>query len=95
MSQTVSSRKRFYEENEAADVPVEHYLKVQQEWLDGEISPRTMAPLDWRRQRPMAVPRRRSGKVVAAEGQENMLVDDFEDADFLDERLLNEMQMDV
>ena len=90
MSQTVSSRKRLYDENDEADIPVEHRLKMQQEWLDGEISPRTMAPLDFR-QRPMAVPRGRGGKRALAEGQENMVVDDFQDADFLDEHLLNEM----
>lgn len=70
--------------------------------MDGEISPRSHAPVGWENVRVVAQPRRRSGQKAAAGvagaggglgvvplvDQENMVVDDFEDAAFLDYQAL-------
>jgi len=79
-------------------------------WLDGEISPRSLAPAEWgENSRIIAVPRRRmagNGKSAGGSGgdtdgllppgapapadgdnQENMAVDDFDEAPFLDYRI--------
>ncbi|KAK1763620.1 putative ribonucleotide reductase [Phialemonium atrogriseum] len=72
------------------------------EWLDGEVSPRSLAPAGWENARVMAVARRRSsGKGVARAalpledlGQENMAVDDFGEAEFLDYRYGREMEVE-
>lgn len=94
-----TNRKRFYPaaEEDAADVPAVY----GSDWMDGEVSPRSLAPAGWANGRAIAVPRRsrsrRKGIAAvlgggeAAElaelGQENiMAVDDFEDAAFLDFR---------
>jgi hypothetical protein len=75
--------------------------RERRDWLDGEVSPRSWSPAGWGNARVMAMPRRRRGKSAVASmispedsstlsqlGQENMAVDvdDFEEANFLDER---------
>ncbi|TPX07748.1 uncharacterized protein E0L32_010540 [Thyridium curvatum] len=50
-------RKRFYAEDESVEKPV----SLRDEWLDGEVSPRTLAPVGWDNGRVMAVPRGRRG----------------------------------
>lgn len=113
-----ANRKRiFAEDDEAADevpVPFARPLGLgvwrdRGEWLDSEVSPRSLAPAGWENVRVMAVPRRRwkkqlgasnpaSGDVTAlplAElGQENMAVDDFQEAEFLDHRYAGEMEVE-
>ncbi|KAK1994560.1 ribonucleotide reductase inhibitor [Colletotrichum falcatum] len=65
------SKKRFFADEET-DEPAQ---------LDGELGPRSVAPSGWANARPFAVPRK-SRRKPAAE-QENLVVDDFDDADFL------------
>lgn len=80
-----SSRKRFFDEDDP-EQPVRVW-QDRDDWLDGEVSPRSLAPVGWGNARKVAVPRRsrRKGATVdTAWEQENMAVDDFEDAEFLD-----------
>lgn len=75
------SRKRFFDDEEESDAPVKMWAN-HDAWLEGAISPRSLAPSGWANARTLAVPRKsRRGKSA---GQENLVVaDDFEDADFL------------
>ncbi|KAE9570814.1 hypothetical protein CGMCC3_g13105 [Colletotrichum fructicola] len=75
------SRKRFFDDEEESDAPVKMWAN-HDAWLEGAISPRSLAPSGWANARTLAVPRKsRRGKNA---GQENLVVaDDFEDADFL------------
>ncbi|KAK2768075.1 ribonucleotide reductase inhibitor [Colletotrichum kahawae] len=75
------SRKRFFDDDEESDAPVKMWAN-HDAWLEGAISPRSLAPSGWANARTLAVPRKsRRGKDA---GQENLVVaDDFEDADFL------------
>ncbi|KAK5663160.1 hypothetical protein OQA88_6577 [Cercophora sp. LCS_1] len=84
------TRKRSYTaEEEEHDVSRLHdgMWRTRQEWLDGEMSPRSFAPVGWGNARVLATPKTRvRGGTKAAEadvGQEN--VDDFEEATFLQE----------
>lgn len=57
-------------------------------WMDEEISPRSSAPAGWGNPRVMAMPKSRMGKGMgatdqSARDQENMVVDDFDEAPFL------------
>lgn len=73
-------------------------------WLDGEVSPRSLAPAGWENARVLAVPRTRQRKSAAAAaelvGQENVMIvqcedgDDFEEASFLDYRLRGDMEVE-
>lgn len=109
-----NNRKRVFVSDEGeGEVPAPfsrpHGLGVwrdRAEWLDGEVSPRSLAPAGWENARVMAVARRRSsGKGVARAaaaaalpledlGQENMAVDDFGEAEFLDYRYGREMEVE-
>lgn len=95
---SATNRKRVFAEDDAGDLPaVSDRLQVfRNDWLDGEVSPRSLAPVGWENARVMAMPRRRSGRKsggavagtgavpLASLGQENMALDDFDDAEFLD-----------
>ncbi|KAK3335435.1 ribonucleotide reductase inhibitor-domain-containing protein [Cercophora scortea] len=80
------------------------WLKID-DWLDGEMSPRSLAPVGWENARVMAVPKRRGAHkpqvsngaavVLAGLGQENMAVDDFEEAPFLDYGLGGDEMMEL
>ncbi|KAK4453335.1 putative ribonucleotide reductase [Podospora aff. communis PSN243] len=86
----VATRKRvFVEEEDGVETAVQ---QPWQEWRDGEISPRSFAPAGWGNARVMATPKTRNRKSGAAAGhasslgelgQENMVVDDFDEAPFL------------
>jgi hypothetical protein len=89
-SDNTSTRKRIFDEEDRSEQPV-HVWMDRDAWLDGEISPRSLAPAGWGNARVMAVPRKHRPKRTIGignsdMGQENMLVDDFEDAEFLDYR---------
>ncbi|KAK1976698.1 ribonucleotide reductase inhibitor-domain-containing protein [Colletotrichum cereale] len=73
------SKKRFFVEEET-DEPVQMWAN-HTAWLESEVSPRSLTPSGWANARPFAVPRK-SRRKPAAE-QENLVVDDFDDADFL------------
>ncbi|KAK1969823.1 ribonucleotide reductase inhibitor [Colletotrichum sublineola] len=73
------SKKRFFADEET-DEPVQLSANPTA-WLDSEVSPRSLTPSGWVNARPFAVPRK-SRRKPAAE-QENLVVDDFDDADFL------------
>ncbi|KAK0749209.1 hypothetical protein B0T18DRAFT_406042 [Schizothecium vesticola] len=92
------NRKRIFDEEDdgASDGPTPPHAgpwRRREEWIESEISPRSVAPAGWGNARIMAVPRRsgRSDKAQAARtaagaaqlGQENMVVDDFDEAPFL------------
>ncbi|KAK3693612.1 ribonucleotide reductase inhibitor-domain-containing protein [Podospora appendiculata] len=106
---TPANRKRLFitdeeddDENGLHQIGAAHggpWLKID-DWLDGEMSPRSLTPVGWENARVMAVPKRRGGghkslpvsaAVLADLGQENMAVDDFEEAPFLDYGLGGEM----
>lgn len=74
------SKKRLFVDGEESDEPVQMWAN-HTAWLEGEISPRSLAPSGWANARPLAVPRKTRRKPVFE--QENLDVDDFEDADFL------------
>ncbi|PNY27498.1 Uncharacterized protein TCAP_02576 [Tolypocladium capitatum] len=82
------SRKRTFADDDAAatdDTLVAWAPQPGKPW-DGEVSPRSLAPVSWGNARVMAVPRSRVRKSVSFKdlGQENMALDgDFEEADFL------------
>ncbi|GJC84631.1 hypothetical protein ColLi_07469 [Colletotrichum liriopes] len=73
------SKKRFFADDET-DEPVQMWAN-RTAWLESEVSPRSLAPSGWANARPFAVPRK-SRRKPAAE-QENLAVDDFDEADFL------------
>ncbi|OHF03185.1 ribonucleotide reductase inhibitor [Colletotrichum orchidophilum] len=73
------SKKRFFADEES-DEPVQMWAD-RAAWLEGEVSPRSLAPSGWANARPLAVPRKSRRK--PSQGQENVVVDDFEEADFL------------
>ncbi|OLN96691.1 hypothetical protein CCHL11_00805 [Colletotrichum chlorophyti] len=75
-----NTRKRFFDAEEDAEEPVQMWAD-RAAWPDNEISPGSVAPSVWANARPLAVPRKSRRKPVL--GQENIIVDDFEDADFL------------
>lgn len=88
------NRKRVYNEGEESDAPsVSDCLQVPSgEWMDGQVSPRSLVPVGWENTRVMAVPRKirrslvnmvaaptvtiASEKACGHMGQENMVVDD-------------------
>lgn len=73
------------EENEEREMH-DGMWRTRQEWIDGEISPRSFAPAGWGNARVLAVPKSRvKGQKVVSQaevGQENL--DDFEEATFLE-----------
>ncbi|KAF9875035.1 ribonucleotide reductase inhibitor [Colletotrichum karsti] len=74
------SRKRIFDDRDDSDEPVQMWVD-RSAWMEGEVSPRSLAPSGWANARTLAVPRKsRRGKPM---GQENVVDDDFEDADFL------------
>lgn len=97
------NRKRIFDEEEeddgGSDGPTPPHAgpwRRREEWIESEVSPRSVAPAGWGNARIMAVPRRsgRSGGAdkaasawaaagAAQMGQENMVVDDFDEAPFL------------
>lgn len=113
ISETVPSRKRSFDDNdEEDDTPsVSSCLQVPSgEWMDGQVSPRSLVPIGWENTRVMAVPKklrrgltdasgyhmRADKKALDQLGQENMMLDDdFPDADFLDYRLLANDAMEI
>lgn len=101
---TGGNRKRIFDDEEeedgGSDGPTPPHAgpwRRREEWIESEISPRSVAPAGWGNARIMAVPRRsgRSGGAdkaagawavgagAAQMGQENMVVDDFDEAPFL------------
>ncbi|KXX76680.1 S-phase delaying protein 1 [Madurella mycetomatis] len=112
------NRKRFFvsaeeEEQESDGVPPHQHAGPfrlnshghgHDVWLDGEMSPRSLAPVGWENARVLAVPRTRQRKApsMELEGQENVMVvvkeedgNDFEEATFLDYRLASDMEVEV
>lgn len=91
-------RKRVYSVDESEnDAPLsfDQIWRERRDFMDGEVSPRSLAPAGWDNARVMAVPKGRRVKVAGQQGpdQENMLldvgnggggVDDFEEAEFLE-----------
>jgi hypothetical protein len=85
-----ATRKRvFVEEKDGIETAAQ---QPWLEWGDGEISPRSFAPAGWGNARVMATPKtriRKSGVAtghtssLAELGQENMVMDDFDEAPFL------------
>ncbi|KAI9167559.1 hypothetical protein HJFPF1_03687 [Paramyrothecium foliicola] len=74
---TETSRKRFFDDDDAEEVD------VPKQW-DGQLSPRSLAPMGYRNTRVIAVPRSREAKSSTQADQENMVVDeDFDEAEFL------------
>jgi len=90
-----ANRKRSYVEEEEGNDDTNisaHHGNPWREWLDGEISPHSVAPAGWGNARTMAIPKTRSRKSITATGppsslaglgQENMVLDDFDEAPFL------------
>ncbi|KAK1656376.1 ribonucleotide reductase inhibitor [Colletotrichum phormii] len=76
------SKKRFFAHDEESDEPVQMWTD-RAAWLEGEVSPRSLAPSGWANARPLAVPRKSRHSMKIRLGQENVVLDDFEDADFL------------
>ncbi|PKS09463.1 hypothetical protein jhhlp_004079 [Lomentospora prolificans] len=93
-------KKRGYVDDDGEDDVPLRLFSGGKDWTDGDVSPRTMAPVMPGNARVMAVPRRRGRKSVSAGagledlGQENMAVDDFEEAAFLDSAVFGE-EMDI
>jgi len=107
-----ATRKRFFiteeeEENDTSNARLPHGgpWRHRDDWIDGEISPRSFAPAGWGNARVMAMPKPRSRKLgttntrgneppssgrgggsgsLARLGQENMTLDDFDEAPFLE-----------
>jgi hypothetical protein len=100
-------RKRSYggeeeeeeeEEQDGLPAPFGNQWREKREWIDAEVSPRSLAPMGWENTRVMAVPRSRGRKVdetgegMGLRGKENTLgvvggngdADDFEEAEFLE-----------
>ncbi|GAB1311640.1 S-phase delaying protein 1 [Madurella fahalii] len=110
------NRKRFFvsaeEEQENESVPPHQHAGPfrlnshghgHDAWLDGEISPRSLAPVGWENARVLAVPKTRQRKAATTDlvGQENVMVvvkgedgNDFEEASFLDYRLGGDMEIE-
>jgi hypothetical protein len=96
---SAKTRKRFFVEDEDEDeTPSVAGMLNPTFWQDGEVSPRSLAPVGWGNGRVIAVPRTRSlqGKPAVANivGQENVVImdDDFQEANFLDRSF--EVEMD-
>lgn len=55
-----TTRKRVYDNGEESDTPsVSDCLQVPSgEWMDGQVSPRSLVPVGWENTRVMAVPRK-------------------------------------
>lgn len=53
-----TNRKRFFAPDDTADAAVDVPAVYGSDWLDGEVSPRSLAPAGWENARVMAVPRR-------------------------------------
>lgn len=55
-----ATRKRVYDDGEESDTPsVSDCLQVPSgEWMDGQVSPRSLVPVGWENTRVMAVPRK-------------------------------------
>jgi hypothetical protein len=98
-----NGRKRSYggeeeEEQGGLPVPFGNQWREKGDWIDAEVSPRSLAPMGWENTRVMAVPKGRGRKMEdAGEGRgtrekENLIgvvggngdVDDFEEAEFLE-----------
>ncbi|KAK3363324.1 ribonucleotide reductase inhibitor-domain-containing protein [Lasiosphaeria hispida] len=116
MNSAAANRKRYYiaeeDEEDGASantlrVPHGGLMRNRDDWLDGEISPRSLAPAGWEKVRVLAVPKpRRRGSAQKASsvppasgslaelGQENITVDDFEEAPFLDYGMDGDMDME-
>lgn len=114
-SSTTINRKRIFSNDDvdSVDVPTSFAVpfglgvwREHEDWLSGEVSPRSHGPAGWENARVMAVPRRRGKKGAtmtgigdvsearlpfAELGQENLAVDDFDEAEFLDCRHEAEM----
>lgn len=70
-----TNRKRVYSDGEESDTPsVSDCLQVPSgEWMDGQVSPRSLVPVGWENTRVMAVPRkmrqlRASGAAASSSG---------------------------
>lgn len=88
------NRKRGYNDGDDSDTPsVSDCLQVPNgEWMDGQVSPRSLVPVGWENTRVMAVPRKirrslvnmgavptvtiTSEKAFGQLGQENMVMDE-------------------
>ncbi|TDZ74976.1 hypothetical protein C8034_v007540 [Colletotrichum sidae] len=82
-SSDTPSRKRFYDaDEEGANNEATRMWTDRSAWLEGEVSPRSPAPSGFANSRPLAVPRKSRFLKLKME-QENVVADDFEDADFL------------
>lgn len=111
LNKTPNSKKRLYADDTttaaaaALSLPVPEagnpiIWRQRSDWVDGQVSPRSLAPVGWEKNaRVMAVPRgvRKAGKDAGEDGavrlrdldQENRVAvagdaDDFEEAEFLD-----------
>ncbi|KAB5560214.1 ribonucleotide reductase inhibitor-domain-containing protein [Coniochaeta sp. 2T2.1] len=108
-----NNKKRFYtaEDTTTTSLPIPVAengggitWRDRRDWLDGEVSPRSLAPVGWEKNaRVMAVPRGvmrktagagpgAAGSATGDAGQENRVVgiavvDDFEEAEFLEDHM--------
>lgn len=59
---THATRKRIYSDSDDSDTPsVSECLQVPSgDWMDGQVSPRSLVPVGWENTRVMAVPHRRT-----------------------------------
>lgn len=57
---TTTTRKRVHDDGDESDTPsVSECLQVPSgEWMDGQVSPRSLVPVGWENTRVMAVPRK-------------------------------------
>ncbi|PSR83977.1 ribonucleotide reductase inhibitor-domain-containing protein [Coniella lustricola] len=99
---TPGNRKRSFDDKDGEDdMPsISSCLQIPSgQWMDGQVSPRSLVPIGWENTRVMAMPKklRRNKKTTLDQlGQENMVLDgDFPDADFLDYKLLAGDAMEI
>lgn len=84
-----AGRKRFFDDA-GEDEP--RQWTDHAAWTEGDVSPRSLTPVGWGNARPIAVPRKLAQRKAAAAAaaavasgyeQENVTMQDFEEADFL------------
>lgn len=76
---TSATRKRVYDDGEESDTPsVSDCLQVPSgEWMDGQVSPRSLVPVGWENTRVMAVPRKMRQHLRAASSVPAVTINKF------------------